>query len=140
MKKSLLFGFLGISILLLGGCGSKSARQSSVASPASRAGTGGGTITEIDTISRLTFDADRQRAFKEIARRADLDETAQTYLIQAVFDHLTFESAKEDVLLTIIKNPGFNGKGRTEILGHIDRLVFENDREKILRAINRSRI
>jgi hypothetical protein len=140
MKKSLFVGLLGISIVFLGGCGSNSSRGFSTADSASLTDTPDRAIYEIDTISRLPFDVDRQRAYKAIARRSDLDEAVQTYLIQAVFDHLTFEAAKEDVLLTIIKNPRFNGKGRRAILGSIDRLVFENDREKIMRAIDRSKI
>jgi len=140
MKKNLLFGFIGISILFVGGCHSNSAKHFSTGNSNSLVETPDKAIREIDTIARLSFDADRQKAFKAIARRSNLDEAVQTYLIQAVFEHLTFEAAKEDVLLTIIRNPRFNGEGRSAILGSIDRLVFENDREKILRAIDRSKI
>ncbi len=140
MKEGLFFALLGISILFVGGCGSNSETALNAKDSITLADAPDKAIWEIDAISRLPFDADRQRAYKAIARRTNLHETVQTYLIQAVFDHLTFEEAKEDVLLTIIRNPSFNGKSRTAILGRIDTLVFENDRERILRAINRSKI
>jgi len=136
MKVGVLLGVLCISVLFAGGCGSNSKQALSRDDSVSLTDAPDRTLYEIDIASRLRFDADRQKAFKAIASRPGLSETVQMHLIQAVFDHLAFESAKQDVLLTIIRNPDFNSKVRRAILGKIDTLVFENDREKILRAID----
>ncbi len=140
MKKSLLILVLGVLVLLMGGCVSISKETAQSENETVIAKTIDWTISEIDAASRMSFDEDRQKAYKEIALRAALDETVQAYLVQAVFDHLAFESAKEDVLITIIRNPGFNGAGRSAILGSINKLAFENGKQKILRAIGDRRI
>lgn len=139
MKKWSLILLLSVSVSILNGCVSVSEKETKSNNTLSIASSQS-VIWEIDAASRMSFDEDRQRAYKQIALRASLDEDTQAYLVKAVFDHLAFESAKQDVLLTIIRHPAFNGTARNEILQRINKLSFENDKEIILRAINDKKI
>lgn len=94
------------------------------------------TIREIDAVGRLTFDHDRKSGYDRIARRQGLGDGAQVYLIEAVFKHLSFENAKVDVLLTLVRNPSFNSAAEAALLDRLDRLAFENDKRKILDAVS----
>ena len=140
MKTGLFIGFLTFSIVAGIGCSSTSSESIVAKDTQNQAWSVERTIWEINAVSRMSFDEDRQRALREIARRAPLDERVQTHLIKAVFDHLAFEAAKEDVLLTLIRNPGFNGAGREAILGRIHLMAFENDKQEILEALYQRKI
>jgi len=94
------------------------------------------TIAEINAISKLSFDADRQRAYKRIAAREGVSEAAQVHLVKEALDNLSFEAAKEDVLLTLIRNPGFVSAAESAILKRLDKFSFENSKNKILEAVN----
>lgn len=94
------------------------------------------TIEEIDAIGKLSFDSDRHSAYERIAAREGLSESSQAYLVEAVFENLSFESAKVDVLLMLIENPSFSPVGRTAILSQLDRLSFESNKRKIIEAMN----
>ena len=97
------------------------------------------TIVEINAISRLSFDADRQHAYKRIAAREGLSEGAQVHLVKEALDNLSFEAAKEDAVLTLIRNPGFSSAAESAILKRLDKFSFENSKNKILEAINQRR-
>lgn len=92
------------------------------------------TVAEIGAVSKLSFDNNRQEAYKRIAGREDISEGAQVYLVAAVFKHLSFENAKMDVLLTLIGNPSFTPAAKKAILDRLDRLAFENNKTAILDA------
>ncbi len=94
------------------------------------------TIREIDAVGKLSFDNDRQAGYKNIAERDGLSDRAQVHLVDAAFRHLSFENAKVDVLLTLIKNPCFGPAGKGAILERLDRLSFENHKTQILEAIS----
>ncbi|MHC4692485.1 MAG: hypothetical protein ACYS67_07075 [Planctomycetota bacterium] len=98
-----------------------------------------GTIEEIDVISKLSFESDRLNGYKRIAARQELSDEAQDYLVQAIFDKLSFESSKEVALMTLIENPYFSSAGRHAILSRLERLHFENSKTRILKAINERR-
>jgi len=57
-------------------------------------------------------------------------------LVGAVLDTLSRDDAKQDVLLTLIKNPSFSSVTEHEILNSIDQLVFESTKKDILKAIS----
>lgn len=95
------------------------------------------TIHEIDAVSKLSFDNDRQVAYKRIAQRAGLSDTAQVHLVEAVFRRLSFEEAKVDVLLTLVKNSSFSPAAEAAILDRLSHLSFENDRSRVLDAISK---
>lgn len=94
------------------------------------------TIAEIDAVGELSFDAERKDGYKRIAKREGLSPGAQVYLVEAVLDKLSFDNAKEEVLLTLIKNPNFSSLAENEILDNIDELAFERSKKKILDAIS----
>jgi hypothetical protein len=94
------------------------------------------TIREIDAVGRLSFDQDRKRGYERIAGREALSESAQVYLIEAAFKRLAFEDARVDVLLTLVANPGFSSAAEAALLDRLDRLAFEQNKTRILDAIN----
>jgi len=93
-------------------------------------------IQEIDAVAKLSFDNDRAERYEQIARREGLSERAQIHLIEASLQHLSFENAKVDVLLALTENPSFTPAAKTAMLEHLDRLAFENDKRKILDALD----
>ena len=96
-----------------------------------------GTIEEINAVGKLSFEPSRSDAFKRIAKRPGLSDAAQEHLVSAVFDNLSFEPFKRDVLMALISNPCFSPAGRQAILTQLDRLSFEPFKTEILEAISR---
>ena len=138
MKKSLLAVTLMVLAACLAGClvivdeetrGPKD-RPPGPPEPTER------TIAEIDAVGKLAFDNDKREGYKRIAARAGISPDAQVYLVEAVFTRLVFDNAKEDVLLTLIGNPSFSEAAEQAILENLDRLPFDNTKQKILRAIS----
>lgn len=95
-----------------------------------------GTIAEIDAAGQLVLESHKRDAYENIAGRDSLGPDAQAHLVKAVFDNLVLESSKENVLLTLIKNPGFCPAGERAILERLDKLVLESDKRNILNAIS----
>jgi len=95
------------------------------------------TVAEIEAVSKLSFDSDREQGYKRIAQRQDLSAHAQVHLVEAALGKLAFDSAREDVLLTLIENPAFSDAAERTILEKLDRLAFENSKKKILEAIDK---
>ncbi|MHC4168157.1 MAG: hypothetical protein ACYSWQ_14465 [Planctomycetota bacterium] len=128
MKISLIVFALFVSASWLGGCAvfvDKGAEGSAEA-----------TIAEIDAVSKLSFASERKEAYEEIAVREGLTARAQVRLIEAILDNLAHDSAKQEVLLTLIANPDFSNAAEREILERIDGLAFESSKEKVLKAIS----
>ncbi len=84
----------------------------------------------------LSFESDRKQGYERIAGREGLSAEAQIHLVESVCDKLSFDSAKEEVLLTLIANPSFCSEAEQAILDRLDRLAFEISRKKILEAIS----
>ena len=93
------------------------------------------TIREIDAVGKLSSDSNREDGYKRIARRHGLSTAAQVHLIEAVFENLSRDSAKEKVLLTLIHNRCFRSEAKTAILDRIDGLARESSREKVMDAM-----
>ena len=131
MKKGLLVVGLVVSALCLGGCivfvgeETRGNRRDSDA-----------TIAEIDAVGKLSFDSERKRGYERIAERQGLSPRAQVHLVEAVLGKLSFDNAKEQVLLTLIENPDFCSAAEREVLENIDRLAFESSKKKVLKAIS----
>ena len=96
-----------------------------------------GMIEEIDAAGKLSFEPSRRDAYTRIAKRPGLSDEAQEHLVNAVFDNLSFEPFKRDVLMALISNPCFSPAGRKAILTQLDRLSFEPMKSEILEAISR---
>ncbi len=129
MKKSLFVVGLFLSAVCLTGCNGIVSGKAGGA-PRDK------TITKIDAIDKLKFDRDKRQGYKKIAGRAGISPDAQVYLVKTVFDKLTFENAKEEVLLALIKNPGFCSSGEKAVLESLDKLAFESSKQKILKALS----
>ena len=131
MKNSLIVVGLVVSVLCVGGCVvfvSEETRRTRGGSDA--------TIAEIDAVGKLSFDSERKDGYERIAERQGLSPGAQVHLVEAVLGKLSFDNAKEQVLLTLIENPDFCSVAEREILERIDRLAFESSKKKILKAIS----
>ena len=131
MKNSLIVVELVVSMLCVGGCTVFVGEETR----AHRAGSEA-TIAEIDAIGKLSFDSERKKGYERIAAREGLTAAAQVHLAEAVLSKLSFDSAKEQVLLTLIENPDFCSAAEREILERIDALAFESSKKKILKAIS----
>ena len=94
------------------------------------------TITEIDAVGKLPFDSDRKQGYERIAAREGLSAEAQVHLVEAALGKLAFDNAKEEVLLTLIKNPDFSSEAERTILEKLDRLAFSSSKKKVLKAIS----
>lgn len=94
------------------------------------------TIARIDAVDKLKFERDKRREYRKIASRAGISPDAQVYLVQTVFKKLTFENAKEEVLLALIKNPSFSNSAEKTIMANLDKLVFESSKQEILKALS----
>jgi hypothetical protein len=131
MRNGLLVVELVVLMLFAGGC------DVFVGDEARRARVGSGaTIAEIDAVGELSFDSERTKGYEHIAAREGLGAAAQVHLVEAVLDKLSFDNAKEQVLLTLIENPGFSSAAEREILERIDGLAFESSKKNILKAIS----
>ena len=94
------------------------------------------TIAEIDAVGKLSFDSDREQGYERIAARQGLSAEAQVHLVEAALGRLSFDNAKEDVLLTLIENPDFSSDAERTILEKLDKLAFANSKKKVLKAIS----
>jgi len=131
MKNSLIVVELVASMLCVGGCTIFAGEETRRTRGCSDA-----TIAEIDAIGKLSFNSERKKGYARVAAREGLGAAAQVHLVEAVLDKLSFDSAKEEVLLTLIDNQGFCSAAEREILERIDRLAFESSKKKILKAIS----
>jgi hypothetical protein len=93
-------------------------------------------IAEIDAVGKLPFDNDREQAYKRVAARRGLSPESQVHLVEAVLSRLSFDNARESVLLTLIANPDFSSAAERMILDKLDKLAFANSRNRILKAIS----
>jgi len=94
------------------------------------------TIAEIDAVGKLSFDSDRKQGYERIAERQGLSPEAQVHLVEAVLGKLSFDNAKEDVLLMLIENPDFSSDAERTILDKLDKLAFASSKKRILKAIS----
>ena len=97
------------------------------------------TIHEIDAVGKLNFDSSRRSGYERIAKRQDLSDAAQVHLVNAVTKRLNFESSRVSVLMALIKNPCFSEAGETAIFRRLDRLHFDSNKARILKAISESK-
>jgi hypothetical protein len=139
MKTGLLSVVAGLVVLLAQGCLVINAAKKEPLDSPQRYGADpqDAAVAEISAVSKLSFDSNRQAAYKRIAERQDLSEGAQVYLVAAAFRHLSFENAKMDVLMTLVNNPAFSQRAKRAILDRLDRLSFENNKAALLDAVSK---
>ena len=135
MTRWLLVAGLAVMMTWLSGCividteDTRACRKTEVAEPENV------TIREIDAIGKLSNDSDREDGYKRVARRHGLSTAAQVHLVEAVFENVARDGAKESVLLTLIHNRCFHSEAKTAILDRIDGLARESSRQKVLDAM-----
>ena len=136
MNRSLLVFGLFVSAICIGGCvfivddETRGPSGRGVYSPDD------GTIAEIDAVGKLPFDSDREQGYKRIASREGLSPDVQIHLVEAALGRLSFDNARENVLLTLIGNPDFSRAAERVILEKLDRLAFASSKNRILKAIS----
>ena len=133
MNKNLLVFGLFVSAICLGGCiviVDEETRGPRAYSPDDE------TITEIDAVGKLSFDSDRKQGYERIAAREGISAEAQVHLVEAALGKLSFDNAKEDVLLTLIENPDFSSAAERTILEKLDKIAFSSSKKRFLKAIS----
>jgi hypothetical protein len=136
MNRNLVFaGLLGIAICL-GGCLVIVSEETNQPDPSERYSHNDAVVAEIDAVGKLAFDSDREEGYKRIAARKGLSAPEQIHLVESVFDRLSFDNAKVEVLLALIANPGFSRAAERRILEKLDNLAFANSKKRILKAIS----
>jgi len=128
MKISLIVFALFVSASWLGGC--------AVLVDKGTEGSADATVAEIDAVSKLSFASERQEGYERISLREGLAARAQVRLVDAILDNLAHDSAKQEVLLTLIANPNFSSAAERKIQGQINKLAFESTKKRILQAIS----
>jgi hypothetical protein len=98
------------------------------------------TIAEINAVAKLKSDAGKLEGFLAIAGRGNLSSQSQIHLVKPVMEKLYFDSAKEEVMLVLIKNPAFGQKTKKEVLKRLGKIKCEENRMNVLRAINNKQI
>lgn len=91
---------------------------------------------EIDASAKLSFETSRVEVLERIATQPGLMPTDQLYLIQAIFQQLSFDSNREKLLVSLIHNPSFNLESRQAVLARISELSFESTRTYILQELH----
>ena len=136
MNKSLLVVGLFVSVICLGGCVVIVDEETRGPSGPGAYSPDSETIAEIDAVGKLSFDSDREQGYGRIAARQGLSAEAQVHLVEAALGRLSFDNAKEDVLLTLIGNPNFCSAAERTILQKLDKLAFPSSKKRILKAIS----
>jgi hypothetical protein len=101
------------------------------ASPADAA-----TLAEINAAAKLSFDAARQQALLQIARRPALSPPAQVHLVNCAYRCLSFDPARVEVLQAMIARPDFDDPVRHAIASQLHQLAFDAHRQTLLNAMN----
>lgn len=94
------------------------------------------TIAEIDAARQLNFDNARAQALGQIAERKVLSVPVQVHLINVTYRSLAFENNKVPILSKLIARPDFCDATRQAIVSQLNRLSFDNNRQKLLSEIN----
>ena len=94
------------------------------------------TIQEIDAIAMLSLESHRMERYVAIARRSDLSEQTQVYLVDTILKRLSLESNRVSTLEVLIANPSFSQAAKSAILDRLGRLSLESHRVEILELLS----
>lgn len=92
-------------------------------------------MAEIDAATKLSFEAGKLSALKNVASRSGITPPVQVHLVNVGLRTFGFEASKVDLLMTLIANPALAPVARESILRQIDRLDFEASRNQVIQAI-----
>jgi len=96
-------------------------------------------LRRIEAANRLGSAWDRRRVYRQLAAERGLDDESQRALVNATLDHLTSETAKEEVLLVLITNLDFSPAAEELILQRLTNFASVARRQRILAAMPRFR-
>lgn len=94
------------------------------------------TIADIDAVGNDSSLWTKQKNYKKIASRNNLSEECQHHLTHALLDNLLSETAKEDVLITLINNPSFMPSTEKIIIKRLDNFITQSSKQRILSVIS----
>ena len=92
-------------------------------------------ISVIKSITKMDSNSTKRRLYVAIAKRDDLNDQAQTALVNAAFDTLFSETAMEDVIITMIQNPNFSAVGKDAILKRVEEFFSDSSKKRVLSAL-----
>jgi len=95
------------------------------------------TIREIDAVGKLSLQDNREDGYKRIAQRHGLSTGAQVHLVEAVFQHLSLDDFKVNVLLALVHNSSFRPEAKAALLDRLDQLSLEDHRREVLAAMSK---
>lgn len=96
---------------------------------------GNDVISVIQSITKMDSNSTKRRLYVAIAKRDDLNDQAQTALVNAAFDTLFSETAMEDVIITMIQNPNFSAAGKEAVLKRVEEFFSDSSKKRILSAL-----
>lgn len=112
-----------VTLVLLSGC----------AVPPPR-GAQGPNVEAIETANAITFSADRLTLLRKVAKRHDLTQVEQTYLVDSIC-FSGFGGPQADALVTLIDNPICTPKTRTQIADRLRAVTLGIDRRRVAEAL-----
>lgn len=136
MRRSLLIAGLAVMMVWLSGCividteKTQTCRTEVVESEDV-------TIREIDAIGKLSLEDNRREGYVRIAQRHGLSAGAQVHLVEAVFQHLSLEDSKLNVLLALVHNSSFRSEAKAALMDRLDQLSLEDHKREILDAMSK---
>ncbi|MBN1125173.1 MAG: hypothetical protein JXA82_09200 [Sedimentisphaerales bacterium] len=90
---------------------------------------------EIETAGKLESMWSRRQVYLQLASRRGLSDPCQQHLVNALLDNLLSESAKEEVLLQLIRNPDFSKGTRKLILQRLNNFNTASRKQRIASAL-----
>ncbi|MBN1818088.1 MAG: hypothetical protein JW828_12070 [Sedimentisphaerales bacterium] len=78
----------------------------------------------------------RRQIFLDLASRPGLSDACQQHLVNSILDNLLSESAKEEVLLLLIRNPDFSKGAQKLILQRLNNFSTPSRRQRIASAMS----
>lgn len=83
----------------------------------------------------ISFSSERAELLKTVIKERDLTPGQQVEVVRTAFDHLSFASEQESVLLTLIQKPEFSTEAKKAITDRIDRLTFDSNKVTVQKAL-----
>lgn len=90
----------------------------------------------LQPLGLVAAENDKTSILRRVILSASLTPAQQTAIIEACFEHISYNADRTALLIDLIQRPDFCNSARTTLLGKIRQLAFESDRTKVLEALN----
>lgn len=94
-------------------------------------------LAEIDAAAQLNMDNARTEGLLRLADRPMLAPPVQVHLVNTIYQRLSFDNNKVQVLKRVIARPDFCDPTRHAIVAQLAKLGFDSNKQEILNDINR---